>query len=183
MSGLHAQTCDTLEDNSGGQSCMLSPSQDNIMDTVGVIWVDTERNIASGASSGGIALKVSGRVGLAAMYGVGCWASSKGPFRAPFIVGCCVSGAGEYLMKGFATWEFCVSSSLIRPFETLIVYLIPSMGVEISNGLCLVRTRTIEIAVAYSSLSFGIGYFGSGMERPKNRSGIDHFEARVDVST
>nr|KJB30898.1 hypothetical protein B456_005G166700 [Gossypium raimondii] len=142
---------------------MLSPSQDNIMDTVGVIWVDTEGNIASGASSGGIALKVSGRVGLAAMYGAGCWASLKGPFRAPFIVDCCVSGAGEYLMKGFAAWS------------------------------AVSYRHSIEIAVAYSSLSFGIGYFGSGMERPKvsilrrskqqNRSGIDHFEARVDVST
>ena len=50
---------------------------------------------------------MKGRVGVAATYGSGCWAQKHGASA----VGCCVTGAGEHMMKGLIAYHCCLSIS------------------------------------------------------------------------
>eukprot|EP01018_Ginkgo_biloba_P033470 Gb_14618 [translate_table: standard] len=186
--------------------------EDHIMDTVGAVCIDTLGNIASGASSGGIAMKVKGRVGLAATYGSGCWASSKDSHGALVGVGCCATGAGENLMKGFGARECCLSASLSQTgpasacMKVLQSIIDHSQHFSIPNdaGVLLLQADTskdarssqelkaVELIAAYSSLSFGVGYYGSSMDRPKvsilrrsptaNERKVNLFATRFDVT-
>lgn len=77
--------------------------EDNITDTVGAIAVDSWGNIACGASSGGIGMKYRGRVGPAALVGIG---TAVVPVNPGDDNGTCVatvtSGTGEHMATTMA---------------------------------------------------------------------------------
>lgn len=78
---------------------------DSALDTVGAISIDNYGNIAAGCSSGGIILKLSGRVGQAATFGAGCWSQKHGNQST----GSVTTGNGEYLIKTLLAREICTS--------------------------------------------------------------------------
>ncbi|BBN16743.1 taspase, threonine aspartase, 1 [Marchantia polymorpha subsp. ruderalis] len=189
-----AKTTAILQETSAvkidGEKTFAKPAhvEDLVLDTVGAISVDSEGNISAGASSGGIAMKVKGRVGVAAQYGCGCWASSK-PHSEGTSVGCCVSGAGEVIIRGLAACECCSSAQksetgpgpacqtfLSRMMESqgdfggtndagiLLVQLDASEG---NRATTRPKLGAVELVAAFTSRSFGVGYYGSLMKAPK----------------
>ena len=72
--------------------------EDHITDTVGAIAIDSYGNIACGASSGGIGMKHRGRIGPAALVGIGASVipvSPEDPERTT--VATVTSGTGEHM--------------------------------------------------------------------------------------
>ncbi|XP_076803570.1 uncharacterized protein LOC143447380 isoform X2 [Clavelina lepadiformis] len=69
-------------------------------DTVGAVAMDKNGRVASAASSGGLLMKLPGRIGQAGMYGCGTWAEN-GTATKP-AVAVTSSGCGEQLMYTLA---------------------------------------------------------------------------------
>lgn len=76
---------------------------DDVTDTVGAIAIDLLGNIAAGSSSGGIGMKHKGRVGPAALVGVGTAIIPKEPEdKSETSVATVTSGTGEHMATTMA---------------------------------------------------------------------------------
>jgi len=85
---------------------------DCVQDTVGVVVLDRDGNVAASVSSGGIALKQSGRVGQASCYGCGCWAQKQLKNTANSVA-VSTTGCGEHLVRTLLARECgqCLANS------------------------------------------------------------------------
>ena len=86
-----------------GQRRSNDMSEDLITDTVGAIAIDSYGKIAAGSSSGGIGMKHRGRVGPAALVGVGTAVIPQDPGDTEKIsVATVASGTGEHIATTMA---------------------------------------------------------------------------------
>lgn len=149
------------------------------LDTVGAVCVDGSGNIASAVSSGGIALKHSGRIGQAAMYGCGCWAQNSILPDQP-AVAVATSGGGEYLIKTLFARE-CANNVIKKENTVAAVQEVfnnnflnsPFLPDSIQKLAGIIVLKYIpsnahcELVWAHSTKSMCIGYLSSLAKQPK----------------
>lgn len=155
-----------------------------LYDTAGCIYVSASGEVAAGVSSGGIAVKVDGRVGEAAMYGCGCWASSSED-RAEPSVACSVTGVGESIMRACLARTCCdhlvkqVSAPIDEVCSSVITQLIlqqshPGPSLPKDCGIIAVRAvrepgqshLLVEFTAVHTSRSMGFAFLHPQISKP-----------------
>ncbi|KAH9519544.1 taspase, threonine aspartase, 1 [Bulinus truncatus] len=164
------------------EQSLTSPERsrdDSVHDTVGAVCVDHLGNVASAASSGGIWLKHTGRLGAASVYGAGCWAQNESSSVKPGVAAV-TSGCGEQLMKTLLAKSCCDSTrssdnltqTLVSSFKETFLeseFLIGSS--EKFAGVLLLRTvqnenREVEVAWIHSTASMCLGFLSGQSKAP-----------------
>ncbi|KAG8630092.1 hypothetical protein KVT40_001711 [Elsinoe batatas] len=167
------------------------PRDDNITDTVGAIAIDQWGNIACGASSGGIGMKHRGRIGPAAIVGVGAAVipldSEDGDKTSVATV---TSGTGEHMATTMAATMFAErvysgvkkvrggklvscddDDEIVRSVVEKEFMGHPSVKASKSNGaigvLCVKKTKDgVSLQFAHNTDSFAMSSQSANEARP-----------------
>lgn len=131
------------------------------MDTVGAVALDARGNIAAATSSGGIALKLPGRIGDTPLIGCGNYADNEAG-------ACSATGIGEIAMRLVLAKAVCdemrSGASAEKAVETLI-RLVNRRLRNMTNSMGLIAVdRKGGIGVAHNSRNICYAYKRQGME-------------------
>lgn len=167
----HRHYKSSVEQYEAENNIKLSP-----LDTVGAVVLDSYGNVAAGCSSGGLILKLSGRVGQASTYGAGCWADKTDNLS----VATCTTGNGEYLMKTLLAREIvmdiqsadCPIRSLSKTFRQKFLDSPFLNGLqEVYGGALTIvydpSTKGGDILWAHTTKYMCIGFMSTQDRKPK----------------
>ncbi|KAJ6102514.1 hypothetical protein N7486_004941 [Penicillium sp. IBT 16267x] len=178
-----------LPDNDSYATNPRSDKEDSITDTVGAIAVDKFGNIAAGSSSGGIGMKHPGRIGPAALIGIGTHVIPVDPTdSSQSAVAVVASGTGEHIATTFAA-STCATRvyyshkkareglfDQVNEEEAIAAMIrnefighpaVVNSDIDASLGLMVVKKTTEGIALffAHNTESFAIGSLSSRDEK------------------
>ncbi|KAG5519421.1 hypothetical protein PMAC_002048 [Pneumocystis sp. 'macacae'] len=154
-------------------------NMESVSDTVGAIVVDNNGILAAGSSSGGIAMKYPGRLGLAAIPIAGTWVEMNKDGTGVAVI---CSGSGEQIIATGLAKKCCerilLGKDLLRSTKKciekdflssrVIQERIPSAGLVVVKTELLENTHyIIHFLFAHCTPSMGIGYMFSNDTRSK----------------
>ncbi|KAK6540497.1 hypothetical protein TWF694_009287 [Orbilia ellipsospora] len=171
-----------LDTNLPSTPQLMEEKVDLVTDTVGAISIDRYGNMTAASSSGGIGMKQPGRVGPAAIIGVGTYVKDSGERQ----VGTVVSGTGEHmlhtLISAQAVHRLYDTNDELEAMQTIInddfmgsqghgkanIWGEPAIGVmsvkaeNVSNG-----KRLISFIFGHNTDSFALASMTSNDTAPK----------------
>jgi taspase (threonine aspartase 1) len=151
-----------------------------MQDTVGAVVMSSEDS-AAGVSSGGILLKIPGRVGEAAVFGAGCFAAKRtDPPELWRRIACSVSGTGEQIVRAALAKTLCESFIQSKDEDVDVHTLIetslsPCINTQqhpsaIDAGVLLitqVADSTPRLWCAFTTDSMAVAYMSSNQTQPQ----------------
>jgi beta-aspartyl-peptidase (threonine type) len=139
---------------------LLDRYPDLLHGTVGAVAVDSRRDLAAATSTGGVWLKLPGRIGDTALIGAGTYADSRVALSA--------TGIGEYIIKmGLGTRAGMMAEMGMRADE-IARALISRMSSEFGRGIAgvIVLDRDYRMGIDYNTAGMRRGWMRSDMKRP-----------------
>lgn len=129
-------------------------------ETVGAVALDCKGNLASATSTGGLALKLPGRVGDSPLIGAGTYADKN--------VAVSATGVGEYIILlgvGVRASHYAENGLSANVVAERVVQLLTLNFGENSGGL-IVLDKNGSIGISYNTPGMARGYYSSQMGEP-----------------